>query len=247
MPIGVWLLGLVLASFTLPAFIGPAFIAPALAAEPPRHHGKAMHRSIAVQGVGVVSARPDMAVLNAGVSSQAATAKAALAEHKSVMATLLAALKTFGIKDNNVQSLHVNLHPVYPRQNKSDKIRRPVAFRASGKVRVRLHHVDQLGELLDKMTTAEVNNLSGLHFDVGHPESLEDQARLAALREAKRRAHHYAAEAGVELGPVLRIQEGGGRGAKPEFRAMTMASAGGAIAPGQTEIRMTVSVVYAIK
>jgi hypothetical protein len=28
---------------------------------------------------------------------------------------------------------------------------------------------------------------------------------------------------------------------------MTMASAGGAIAPGQTEIRMTVSVVYAIK
>ena len=228
----------------LPGLILAAFILPATAAERPGH---GFGRSIAVQGEGVVSARPDLAVINAGVTRQADTAKAALAAHSLVMTKLLAALKAFAIADRDVQSQHVNLHPVYPRQNQNSGQRTPIAFRASGQVRVRLRRIDRLGELLDQMTAAGVNNLSGLHFAIAKPEALQDQARVLALREAKRRAQLYAKEAGVELGPVLRIREGGGRGPRPEFRAMATASAGRAIAPGETEIRMTVSVVHAIK
>jgi uncharacterized protein YggE len=90
-------------------------------------------------------------------------------------------------------------------------------------------------------------NLSGLRFAIAKPGPLRDQARKRALSEAKRRAELYAAEAGVELGPVLRITEGGARGPLPRLRAMAATSAVGAMAPGETEIRMTVSVVYAIK
>jgi hypothetical protein len=163
------------------------------------------------------------------------------------MAKVLAGLAAFGIADGDVQSRHVNLRPVYPRKNQNDGVRAPVAFRASGQVRVRLRQIGRLGEMLDRLTAAGVNNLSGLHFAVAKPEPLQDRARVLAIGEAKRRAQLYAAEAGVELGPVLRIREGGGHGPRPEFRAMSPSSAGRAVAVGETEFRITVSVVYAIK
>jgi uncharacterized protein YggE len=238
-PVRAWLLGLMFAALTLAALIPPA-----MAVERPGH---GFGPSIVVQGVGVVTARPDMAVLNAGVTSQSATAKAALAAHKEIMAKVLAGLAAFGIADGDVQSRHVNLRPVYPRKNQNDGVRAPVAFRASGQVRVRLRQIGRLGEMLDRLTAAGVNNLSGLHFAVAKPEPLQDRARVLAIGEAKRRAQLYAAEAGVELGPVLRIREGGGHGPRPEFRAMSPSSAGRAVAVGETEFRITVSVVYAIK
>ena len=235
MPVRAWLLGLMFAALTLAALIPPA-----MAVERPGH---GFGPSIVVQGVGVVTARPDMAVLNAGVTSQSATAKAALAAHKEIMAKVLAGLAAFGIADGDVQSRHVNLRPVYPRKNQNDGVRAPVAFRASGQVWVRLRQIGRL----DRLTAAGVNNLSGLHFAVAKPEPLQDRARVLAIGEAKRRAQLYAAEAGVELGPVLRIREGGGHGPRPEFRAMSPSSAGRAVAVGETEFRITVSVVYAIK
>lgn len=232
-----WLPWVVSVALSLP-------LAPAMAGE---RAGHGFQRSISVQGVGVVSARPDMAVISAGVTGQAVTAKAALSDHTKAMAALLTALRGFGIADRDVQSQHVSLHPVYPKRSQNGSARAPIAFRASGNVRVRLRQVDRLGELMDGMTGAGVNNLSGLHFAIAKPEPLQDQARVRALGDANRRARLYAAEAGVELGPVLRIKEGGAIGRAPRFRAMAAVSTERAIAPGETEIRMTVSVVYAIK
>jgi len=42
-------------------------------------------RSISVQGLGLVAARPDMAVLHAGATSQAPSAKAALSVHNTII------------------------------------------------------------------------------------------------------------------------------------------------------------------
>ncbi len=217
---------------------------PALAADGPHHR---LQRSISVQGEGVVSARPDMAVIQAGVSGQAATAKSALSQHNLILTRLLAALKTFGIADRDVQSQQVNLHPVYSRRPQNDEVRTPKAFRANGRVRVRLRQVDRLGDLLDNMTAAGANDLSGLHFAFADPAALHDQARRRAMADARRRALLYAGVAGVELGEVLRIRESGGGGPGPRFRALEAVSAASPTAPGESQIRATVSVVYAIK
>ncbi|MFP6709165.1 MAG: SIMPL domain-containing protein [Alphaproteobacteria bacterium] len=115
MPVRVWQLGLMRAALTL-----PHLTLPAVAVERP---GNGIGPVIVVQGTGVVTARPDMAVINAGVTSQAETAKAALAAHGENMARVLAGLEAFGIAEGGVQSQHVNLRPVYPRQNSNDGVR----------------------------------------------------------------------------------------------------------------------------
>lgn len=114
MPVRVWQLGLMRAALTL-----PHLTLPAVAVERP---GNGIGPVIVVQGTGVVTARPDMAVINAGVTSQAETAKAALAAHGENMARVLAGLEAFGIAEGGVQSQHVNLRPVYPRQNSNDGV-----------------------------------------------------------------------------------------------------------------------------
>ena len=101
--------------------------------------------------------------------------------------------------------------------------------------------------MLDRLTVDGFNNFSGLPFAVAKPDQLQDRTWVLAIREAKRQAQLYAGEAGVELGPVLRIREGGGPGPGPELRAMSASGAGRAVAVGETEMRITVSVVYTIE
>lgn len=235
------------AGLALSAMVLPVIATPAFAEERPGHN---MRRVIAVQGLGTVRARPDTAIIRAGVTTQSKTAKAALEAHGQVMAKLLATLENFGLAERDIQTRQINLHPVYPRRKGDTTPPAPEAFRASGKVRIRLGEIDRVGELLDQLTTVGVNNLSGLQFTIAEPEPLQDEARKLAMQDARRRAQLYAAEAGVELGPVIRIREGGATaGPIRETRQMASMSMAAAspIAAGENEIRISVSVVYAIK
>jgi len=224
---------------------------PAWASESSRyggHHNYANGRSISVQGLGVVSVRPDVAVIQAGVTAQAASAKAALAEHHKVMSNLLVELDKFGLAARDVQSRQVNLRAIYPRRkNNQDAASAPSAFRAMGNLRVRLRQVDRLGDLLDQLTNAGANSISGLHFAISEPGPLQDKARELAVQDARRRALLYTGEAGVQLGEVLRIREGGAPGPVREFRTMAASGSQSSTAPGEKEIRMAVRVVFAIK
>ena len=203
-------------------------------------------RGITVQGEGRIAARPDMVLLHAGVSHQAPTAKAALAGHTAGMAKLLAALKDFGLADRDIQTRQIRLQPIFARRKRQDDNPAPIAFRASGDLRLRLRQVDRAGDLLDRLAAAGSNTLSGLQFPFAEPRALQDRARQTAIADARRRAELYAREAGVSLGPVLQIREGGGMVQMREFRAMA-ADRGAAIAPGENEIRIGVTVVFAIE
>jgi hypothetical protein len=163
------------------------------------------------------------------------------------MAGLLVALRSFGLAERDVQSQQVDLRALYPNRRQNDAEPAPSAFRATGQVRIRLREVDRLGELLDQMAAVGVNNLSGLRFAIAEPAPLRDQARKRAVQDARHRARLYAAEAGVQLGPVLGISESGAGGPVREFRAMANSNAGGPTAPGETEISVTVNMVFAIK
>src|SRR5262245_60098938 len=69
--------------------------------------------SITVVGSGEVSARPDMAEIQVGVVSQAATAAKALQENNDVMAKLLKTLSGAGIGEKDVQTSNFSVMPQY--------------------------------------------------------------------------------------------------------------------------------------
>ena len=118
----------------------------------------------------------------------------------------------------------------------------------SNQVTARVRDIDQLGAVLDALVSAGATNIDGPSFDIADPEQLLGEARDAAVADALARARRYAAAAGVELGEILSIEEASSfvPPPRPMMRAEAMA-ADVPIAPGQTELSASVTVVFAIE
>jgi uncharacterized protein YggE len=70
-------------------------------------------RRISVVGEGIVRGRPDMAILNAGVVSEAKTAGKALAANSAAMTRILDAMRAAGIESRDLQTANFSVEPRY--------------------------------------------------------------------------------------------------------------------------------------
>ena len=205
--------------------------------------------AISVTGEAAISAPPDLAQLDAGVASDGKTAREASQANNTAMAKVLAALKSAGIDDKDVQTSRLSLQPQYA-QNRSGPS--PITgYRASNRVTVKLHDVSKVASVIDALVGAGANDVGNVNFTVEHPSKLLDKAREQAMADARRKAEVYAKAAGVTLGAPLSIEEGGGA-PPPMFRARMVAApmamaAPTPIAQGEETLAVTVSVTWAIK
>lgn len=205
--------------------------APAMAKEKPGR--------ITITGEGSSESAPDLASVNLGVSSQGATAAEALAANSRQLAAVLERLKAQGIADRDLQTSGLNLGP---RQEYSNDGKPPqiVGYEASNMVTVRVRDLAKLGGILDAAVGDGANTFNGLSFALSEPGPALDQARDKAVSDARRKAEQIATAAGVKLGRILEIREGGGA---PEPRPMFARDAAMAAAPIQGgEVGYSVSV-----
>ena len=63
-------------------------------------------------------------------------------------------------------------------------------------VALKIRDIAKVGDIIDALTAAGANNISGISFEVSEIEKLLDQARAAAFADAKRKAELYAKAAG---------------------------------------------------
>lgn len=207
-------------------------------------------RRLVVSGTGEASARPDVAVISAGVVARADSAAAALAENSGAMNRVLEQLRAAGLADEDVQTAQFSVMPLYETPERGARIPetpRIIGYQVSNQVTARVAELDRLGGILDALVTAGANSINGPSFDLADPEALLDQARDAAVADALAKARRYAAAAGVDLGQIVTIEEGGGYAPppRPMLRAEAMA-ADVPIAPGQTEVAANVTITFAI-
>jgi hypothetical protein len=201
---------------------------------------------ITVSGEATVSVAPDQAEIEAGVTSDAKTAREASEANNAAMGKLLLALKAANIEQKDIQTSRLSLQPQYA-PNRSGPS--PVAgYRASNRVTVRLHDVLKVASTIDVLVGAGATDLGGVGFSVSNASKILDEARAQAVADAQRKAEIYAKAAGVTLGAPLRISEEGAPGPMP-FRKVSagMAVASTPVAQGEEILQVTVSVSWAIK
>jgi uncharacterized protein YggE len=207
-------------------------------------------RRLVVIGTGEASARPDVAVISAGVLVQAATASAALAENTRAMNAVLEQLRAAGLAAQDVQTAQFAVMPLYENRPPDPQRTEPpgiVGYQVSNQVTARVRDVDRLGATLDALVSASANSIDGPYFDIADPARVLGEARDAAVADALAKARRFAAAAGVQLGEILAIEEGG---AYPPPRPMMRAEAMAAsvpIAPGQTELSASVTMTFALE
>lgn len=219
------------------AIIGALVAPPAMAQVSPP--------SISVTGEATISAVPDLAQIDGGVTSDAKTAREASEANDKAMGVVLLALKSAGIPEQDFQTSQLSLQPQYaPSRNGPAPV---IGFRASNRVTVTIRDVAKVGSVIDTLVTNGANDIGGISFMVAQPSKLLDDARTKAVADARRKAEIYAQAAGVTLGAPLSISEESSAGPMP-FRKMSAGIASAApVAPGEETLRISIGVTYEIK
>lgn len=201
---------------------------------------------ITMRGTGHVAVKPDMATFTVGVEVQAPTADRALRLNSVRMKEVFALLEDRGIAARDIQTSQFSVHPQWNNQTSLNRPLEITGFVATNTVQVRIRDLALLGSVLDSLTKSGANRIQGVRFTVANPAPHLDEARKKALTEASRKAKLFADAAGVSLGVVLSIQEGGAT-PSPVYRMEAAMSGGAPIAEGEQTLSADVTIRYAIK
>ncbi|MBS0125176.1 SIMPL domain-containing protein [Thetidibacter halocola] len=201
---------------------------------------------ITVTGEGQAFAAPDMATITLGVTERADNARDAMDATSAGVAAILGRLTAMGVEPRDVQTSDLSLGPVWTQHNSSGEAV-ITGYEASNRLTVRVRNLDSLGGVLDAVLEDGANRFSGLGFGLQDPAPLEDEARRAAVADALARARLYAEAAGVDLGPILSINESGGVRPMPMDAPMFAARAEAVpVAAGETGLSASVTIVFAL-
>lgn len=201
---------------------------------------------ITVTGEGQVAVVPDMATISLGVTVNGDTAKAALEANSAALAAVLERLAASGIEAKDIQTSGLSLGPVYDYAS-SGGAQTVQGYTASNMVTVQVRAIDKVGPVLDASVTDGANTLNGITFGLLDPVPATDDARRKAVEDARRKAGLYADAAGVELGKIVSITEGGNYGVPMMMGGASFAKADSVpVAAGELTVGASVTVTFAL-
>lgn len=214
--------------------------------------GISQQTGVWVTGTGKVAVVPDVAILRLGVEAQAATVDQAQRDAAAAMAGVMAALNGNGVADKDIQTQWYNIYPV-TKWVEDSREQITIGYRVTNTVAAKIRDIDKAGTIIDAVAEAggDMTRVEGISFTVGEPEAYYDEAREKAILDAKAKAEHIASVADVTLGKLLYIAESGGFAPPPPYPVRSFAEgldgAVTSISPGETEISITVQMVYAMQ
>lgn len=228
-----------------------AILAVTLPACADAQNNPAFERTISVTGSGEASGAPDQAQISVGVQTVETTVVDASRANQAIVERIMAALEKHDIDDEDIQTSNYSIWPRQqhdPRQSGEVTI---TGYHVSNMVSVTVQDIDNVGEIVAAVTNAGANSVHGISFAVKDTDALEQQARKAAMEDARRRAQSLAELAGVQLGDILTISTSSGGGyPSPMMARQSMAidaAPAPGISPGQLSYSVQIHATFAIR
>lgn len=189
--------------YTVPLLAAAALAAPAAAAEVQiQAQGPVVELSVSE----TVKAKPDIATVSAGVTTQAPTAVEAMRLNAAKMDAVVKRIKALGIADEDIQTAGISLGAQYDYvQAQQRQVFR--GYQASNRVSVILRKVAETGPTLDALVAAGATDINGPDFSLDDDTAARAQARKAAWATAQAQAAEYARMAGYSGVRLLEVSE----------------------------------------
>lgn len=204
-----------------------------------------------VTGVGKVEVAPDVAVLNVGVEAQAATVAEAQQQADEAMNGIMGVLDNHNIDEKDIKTQQYSIQPVREWQDEQYTL---IGYRVVNTITVKVRNIDDTGSIIDDAVSAGGDNIviNNISFTVDEPENYYEDARADAMADAKEKAKQLADLGGVNLGDPIFISEYSANTSGTVYYDVVLEAgdaikATASISPGETEIQITVQVVFAIK
>ncbi|RLV59111.1 oxidative stress defense protein [Parashewanella curva] len=158
-------------------------------------------------GTSTVEVKADMATMYVSVSVHQSTAKQAKTESDKAVVALSKKLKKAGIKDKDIDSANVTVQPEYHYpQNQAPEM---IGYKATRTVSVVVHNLNTLNTLLDSSIASGMNQINYIEYSSSQMDKYQEQARMAAIRDAQSKAKSLAKGFGEKLGRVWEINYSG--------------------------------------
>jgi uncharacterized protein YggE len=210
--------------------------------------GTSTDRYITLTGVGTISVVPDAVRFNATVSVLGSTNAAALSSASKSAAAVRAALKDKGIAVKDIRSANISVYPEYTwTQEAGTKI---TGYRASQTFDVLIRKASDAGSIIEAVVTAGGDNvqLGGVIPTTLNPSAATEEARAAAVANAKSKVASYAKLLGISIGKVTSIEEQSSPVYSSPFPMAKAAEADSAVQIdlGEQDVTVTITVRWAL-
>jgi len=200
---------------------------------------------IAVTGRGEVKVTPDRATIQVSVQTRAVSAAAAASENATKQQSVLAALRTLGLQNDQLSTINYNVYP----EQRYEQGKEPVivAYNVTNTILVDVRKLNQVGPVIDAALSHGANMIAALQFYASNTETARRSAIATALEKARADAEAAARAAHGSLGSLLEINIGAY--SPPPPRPMMMARVAGGVAqmdstpinPGEETLSVEVS------
>lgn len=201
------------------------------------------NRTITATGNASVSATPDKAMVDIGVSTQAATAQDASTQNATQVSSVIAAMQSVGISPANIKTVYYSLNPVYSTGNNPTII----GYMASNTVEATLTDLTLIGKVIDVSIGAGANHVNGIRFGLQNQDPVQAQALKQAATSALAQAKAIASGLGVQTGNVLHASQGSAIIATPTLAAAAPVAATTPVEPGLIQVQGTVTIEVQIQ
>ena len=201
-------------------------------------------QQITIQADGKTYAKPDIAKIVIGTTSDGLDIKTVVDGNNKKMNDITAKLKELGIDDRDVQTTVYNLYPNYDWPN---NVKTLTNYTLDHQIEVRVRDFSKVSEVISQATALGANNINNIQFTFENFEKVQEVARAQAIDNAKAKAVSMSKQTGLKLGKLLNIWESNG----PMYFDGKGMGVGGSVGPsvqsGEQEVVVNVSLTYMLK
>ena len=236
--------------------------------------------TIMVSGSGEAYALPDIATFSFSVTETGSTVKQAQEKSDAKINKALTAVRESGVLDKDIKTTSYNVYPKYewlnaacPRPESVSSVSgidgtsvNSTVYCPPGKqiltgyevnqaIVVKVRDTEKAGDLVTKVGSSGVSNISGLEFSVDNRDQYIAEARAEAIAEAKAKAKELAKQLGVHLGKIMYYSENGnypiyygeGKGGGTDMAVSSITPLRAELPTGETKITSDITITYEIK
>jgi hypothetical protein len=201
--------------------------------------------SITAVGDASVSVPPDMARVDLGVSTQAATAQDATQQNATQASAVITALQTLLGASASIKTISYSVSPVYnnppPGQNATI-----IGYTVTNIVEATLTDLTQVGKVIDTAIQSGANRVQGISFGLQDRTAPVAQALKLAAARARSQADAIASGLNLHTGSVLEASEGVNLTSNPTVLTPGAGVATTPIETGMVVVQASVTIQVAI-
>ena len=154
--------------------------------------------TVEVVGEGIVYVTPDMVNISISIEKEGLDLKNLRQKNGEAVAQVLQLLSK-ELPMENFQTSYVSLYK--DDYNKLNK------YRVVQNINIKLEDISKYDNLMNAIFDAGVNRIDGISFGVKNKEKLLQEARIAAIDDARKKALLYAVSLDQNIGKAIQIRE----------------------------------------